>query len=225
MYSIFLDLIFLLLVQKYRVVNSLIGFLSEKLVLCKKWANEHFAKKNPSALLIFGERPVRFAHGCSFLVSDLSYSLTVAHLSWPTWAICSHGCFKKRKWANGSFKKKTYKKTFKNVPKIWFYSKKFERIAPFFYLSEWAIRTQKTERFAVLSWATWANRSLSLFCHEQPERFNHGCSFVMSDLSNLLTVPHFSWTIWAIHSQSLICPQWSEQMSNEQMSEIPTLQK
>ena len=213
-YSIFLDLIFLLLVQKYRVVNSLIGFLSEKLVLCKKWANEHFAKKNRAL--------------CSFLVSDLCDLLTVAHFWWATWAIrerFAHMAVLKR--ANermAHLKKKLTKKLLKTYIKYDFIQKIWANCS-FFYLSEWAIRTQKTERFAVLSWATWANRSLSLFCHEQPERFTHGCSFVMSDLSNLLTVAHFSWTIWAIHSQSLICPQWSEQMSNEQMSEIPTLQK
>ena len=213
-YSIFLDLIFLLLVQKYRVVNSLIGFLSEKLVLCKKWANEHFAKKNRAL--------------CSFLVSDLCDLLTVAHFWWATWAIrerFAHMAVLKR--ANermAHLKKKLTKKLLKTYIKYDFIQKIWANCS-FFYLSEWAIRTQKTERFAVLSWATWANRSLWLFCHEQPERFTHGCSFVMSDLSNLLTVAHFSWTIWAIHSQSLICPQWSEQMSNEQMSEIPTLQK
>ena len=36
--------------------------------------------KKVSNLLIFGERPERFAHDRSFLVSDLSESLTVAQL-------------------------------------------------------------------------------------------------------------------------------------------------
>ena len=45
-------------------------------------------------------------------------------------------------------------------------------------------------------------------------------SFIMSDLSESLTVAHLSWAIWANHSQSLI---WSELMSDEQMSEFPTL--
>ena len=30
---------------------------------------------------------------------------------------------------------------------------------------------------------------LSLFCHQRPERVAHGCSFVMSDLSESLMVP------------------------------------
>ena len=36
--------------------------------------NERFAH-----LLIFGEQPERFAHGCSFPLSDLSDSLMVTH--------------------------------------------------------------------------------------------------------------------------------------------------
>ena len=40
--------------------------------------------------LIFGEQ---FAHDRSFLVSNLSKSLMVAHFLWATWAICSHRSF------------------------------------------------------------------------------------------------------------------------------------
>ena len=32
-------------------------------------------------LLIYHERPKRIAHGCSFVISNLSHSLTVAHLA------------------------------------------------------------------------------------------------------------------------------------------------
>ena len=39
---------------------------------------------------------------------------------------------------------------------------------------------------AHLSWATWAIRSWSLICLEQPEQFAHNRSFVLSDLSELL---------------------------------------
>ena len=49
------------------------------------------------------------------------------------------------------------------------------------------------------------------------------CSFIMSNLSNLRTVTHLSWAIWAIRSQSTICPERSERMSDERMSEFPTL--
>ena len=67
--------------------------------------------------------------------------------------------------------------------------------------------------FAHLSWAIWVNRSRSLICHEQPERFAHGRSFDLSHLSYSLTVAHLSWVIWVNRSQSLILFEWSEQMS------------
>ena len=65
---------------------------------------------------------------------------------------------------------------------------------------------------ALLTWATWAIRSQSLFWHERPEWFAHSRSFVLSDLSELLTVAHLIWVIWA-----------NNQMTDEQMSEFPTL--
>ena len=52
-----------------------------------------------------------------------------------------------------------------------------------------------------------------LIYHEQPERITHGRLFVMSDLSDLLTVAHLSWAIWANRSQSLIWFEQSEWMS------------
>ena len=65
-----------------------------------------------------------------------------------------------------------------------------------------------------------------LVCLEQPERFAHGHSFPLSDLSDLsdsLTVSHLSWAIWANHSQSLILFEQNEQMSEEQKSKFPAL--
>ena len=63
------------------------------------------------------------------------------------------------------------------------------------------------------------SKSLTVaLCHEQPERFTHGCSFVMRDLSNLLTVAHFSRAIWANCSQLLIKISNFEQMSKWAMS-------
>ena len=50
---------------------------------------------------------------------------------------------------------------------------------------------QKNERFAHFLF-NHEQPEQSLFRHEQPERFAHNCSFVMSNLSNFLTVPHFS---------------------------------
>ena len=56
--------------------------------------------------------------------------------------------------------------------------------------------------------------SESLICHERPEQFAHSRSFVMRDLSNLLTVAYLSWAIWANCSQSLI---WFERWANERI--------
>ena len=88
-----------------RAGNSLTCFLSESLIFCPKMSELAFAQKNKrlAHLLIFGERPERFTLGRSFLVSNLSESLTSLFFWWATWAICSHCSPKKREWANCSF--------------------------------------------------------------------------------------------------------------------------
>ena len=48
-----------------------------------------------------------------------------------------------------------------------------------------------------LSWATWAICSQLLLSSERPERYAHGRSFVLSDLSKSLTVAHLIWAKWA----------------------------
>ena len=64
-------------------------FWANHLFFVKKWATWAIRSKKErfAHLLIFGEQPERFAHGHSFLVSDLSESLMVAHFWWATWAI------------------------------------------------------------------------------------------------------------------------------------------
>ena len=62
-----------------RARNSLIGFLSESLVFCDKMSEWAIQLKKTRDSLIH-----------SFLVSDLSDLLMVAHFWWATWAICSH---------------------------------------------------------------------------------------------------------------------------------------
>ena len=52
----------------------------------------------------------------------------------------------------------------------------------------------------------------SLIYHERPERIAHGRSFVLSNLSESLTVTHLIWAKLA-----------NEQMSDAQMSEFPAL--
>ena len=87
-----------------------------------------------------------------------------------------------------------------------------------FFVRERAIHSEKT------------NDSLRLlFCPERPfthgrsEQIAHSCSFLVSNLSNLLTVALFSWVIWANCSQSLFKMSNFEQKSDEQMREFPTL--
>ena len=90
------------------------------------------------------------------------------------------------------------------------------------------VRERVNERFAkttsvslIYSFIMSAlSKSLTVaLCHEQPERFTHGCSFVMRNLSNSLTVAHFSSAIWANCSQLLIKISNFEQMSKWAMSQ------
>ena len=61
-----------------RVGNSLIGFLNDLLVFCDRKSNS-LAKKRKLLLSLFcHERPQQIAHGRSFVMSDLSESLTVS---------------------------------------------------------------------------------------------------------------------------------------------------
>ena len=56
--------------------------------------------------------------------------------------------------------------------------------------SKWAIPSKKwaIRYFTHFWWATWASRSRSLIPSERSEQIAHGCSFVLSDLSNSLTL-------------------------------------
>ena len=56
-------------------------FRANRSFFAQKGANERFAQKNErfTHLLIFSERPERFAHKCSFPLRDVSESLMVAH--------------------------------------------------------------------------------------------------------------------------------------------------
>ena len=63
-----------------RVGNLLIGFSSNSLVFCEQKSNSLFKKRELLLSLFCKERRERIAHGCSFVMSDLSKSLTVALL-------------------------------------------------------------------------------------------------------------------------------------------------
>ena len=58
---------------------TLLCFWANRSFFAKKWANEWFPQKNKwfAHSLTFGEQPERIAHGRSFLVRDLSDSLTL----------------------------------------------------------------------------------------------------------------------------------------------------
>ena len=77
---------------------------------------------------------------------------------------------------------------------------------------------KKLEQIAKFLWAkeqmsnSLKKPSNLLIYHEWPERIAHSHSFVMSDLSDSLTVDLLT---WAIHSQLLICPKQSKQISDE----------
>ena len=91
-------------------------------------------------------------------------------------------------------------KTYKKRTKKYDFSQIFvERITRFLWAkNKWAMHSEKTSNL--------------LIYHEQPEQIAHGRSFVVSDLRDLLTVAHLIWAILA-----------NERMSDEQMSEFPTL--
>ena len=95
------------------ICSFLVSDLSDLLMVSHFW---WVTWANCSWLLIFGERPERFAH--------------ITHFWWATWAIRSHRSLKKREWAIHSvffYIQKTYQK-------IWFFH--FSQI----FLSESLIR-------------------------------------------------------------------------------------
>ena len=112
---------------------------------------------------------------------------------------------------------------------------------------------ERPELFADIAhfwWATWeicSHRSiqkreggnLSVFLNLPKKRTINACSFIISDLSESLTVEHLSWATWAIcspllnahlawaiwanRSQWLIWSERSEKMREWAMSKFPTL--
>ena len=80
-------------------------------------------------------------------------------------------------------------------------------MSDFLTLLIWFDWNEQFTHIAHFLWATWANCSQSLISSERPERFTHSRSFVLSDLSESLTVAHLIWAKWV----------------NERMSEFPAL--
>ena len=83
-----------------------------------------------------------------------------------------------------------------------------------FFVSEWAICSKKLSNLIIWSFIMSDLSELLTVAlwHDCPEWLAHSRSFVLSNLSELLTVAHLIWAFWA-----------NEQMSDEWMSEFPTL--
>ena len=127
--------------------------------------NRSFIMSNLSKSLFWYEQPEQFAHSHSFVLSDMSKSLTVAHLIWAIWVneqmsragnsliwFPSESLVFVQKWANEQFSQK----------------------------NEWFTHSlmfgEQNEWFAIL-----------LISSEGPEQITHGRSFLVSEMSNSLT--------------------------------------
>ena len=217
--------------KKCRAGNLLFRFQSDSLVFCpkmskwairsKKWAIHSFAHfwwatwAIHSRSLISSERHEWIAYGRSFLVSDLSDSLTSL--------ICGEQPERFTHIAHQNIGNERFDHFFnKKIKKSYIKCTK-NRILDFFsqhFLSKSLIcsfpQSDLSESLMVahFSWATWAIHSQSLISSQRPERFTHRRSFVLSDLSESLTVAHLIWAKWV-----------NERMSNERMSEFPAVKK
>ena len=91
-----------------------------------------------------------------------------------------------------------------------------------FYLSKMSDSlTLLTKKEKMSKSKTFLERSAhSLISSERPERITHGGSFVLSDLSNSLTVAHFLWATWAIRLRSLICLERSERIAHSRSFDL-----
>ena len=151
----------------------------------------------------------------SFLVSYLSDLLTIAHFLWATWAnfswslifgerperIAHIAHFWWATWANHSHPS----------PKKW----KLKNLLIFWIIFFNRIHIKHTKNKILDFLPNFFERiAHSLISYEQPERIAHSCSFVLTDLSDLLTVAHFLWATWVICSKSLICLERSERITH-----------
>ena len=206
-----------------RVGNLLISFLSESLVFCKKMSKLLIPSKNPAI------RSLAHFWWVTWAKRWLSFIFGEQHIDSLTLLIFgerpeqfAHITHLKR----GNERTANFFKNWQKCTKKYNFSQQFlSKLLIFLSESgnEWFAK--KTEPF-----------TNSLFYHEQPERIAHGCSFVMSDLSDSLTI-----ALWHepperfAHSHSFVLSDVSksltvthliranEWISVEQMSEFPTL--
>ena len=102
--------------EQFTQINERIGHLS-----WATWAN--------SRLLFWHKRPDRFAHICSFVLSDVSKSLIVAHLIWAIWAhermsyerMSELPTLGPLSWADNFFQQQNLDSAQMEVYKSWFY--------------------------------------------------------------------------------------------------------
>ena len=147
---------FWVLIVVLRVGNWLSVFSANHSFFARKRTKDWVAQKNkqfPNSL-IFGEQ---LAHCCLFFVSDL---LTVAHF-------CERSDHSSHR-----FKKEWVSKVlvFLNLQKIPVYVNIFEWITRFLWAKEQFTQKNQSDSLRLL------------FCHEWPERFTHGRSFLVSNL-------------------------------------------
>ena len=160
----------------------LIGLSSNSLIFCER-KSRSLVKKSERANCSW--KRANCSHH-SFVISDLSKSLTVNLLSWATWVNCSSRSLKKSEWAkiDGSNLLLGIKrlKTVRNIQKYEF----FEQIARLFASNP----PESQANHYITRWkrTTLVNLSWLLFCKEGCERIAHGRSFVKIDISESLTV-------------------------------------
>ena len=128
---------------------------------------------------------------CSLLVRSFS------HFAQIKWGAERFAQITQDKWATVSKSLRLLKSLIKNERMsyllragnslIWFLS---ESLVFCQKMSQWAIHSKKwaIHSFAHFRWAKWAIRSQSLISSERPEQIAHVCSFLVSEMSNSLTL-------------------------------------
>ena len=106
----------------------------------------------------------------------------------------------------------------------------FAHIAHYWWANEGIARfLKKVPKNMILVTYFWASRSFvklkSKWAICSKKRANRSkkraiCSFIMIDLSQLLTVAHLSWVTWAIRSQLLICSEQSERIAHSRSFDV-----
>ena len=157
----------------------------------------HFLPKNERMSHSLKKTSNSLVH--SFLVSYLSDSLMIAHFLWAMWATVS------------------------DLLTLLIFSERPERFTHIAHQkrgNEWFTHFSNKNFFRFFKPNIFERSANSLISSEWPEQVAHSRSFVLSDLSDLLTVAHFLWATWAIRSRSLICLELSEQIAHSRSFDL-----